>query len=285
MNETILEAHQVRLDLAKTICAVMAEHGIDAVLGDPSKLRGRMIFEVSLWRGSSSKVQISRSPHASEGTGTKTVTFQKGLDEGRPTKALLESIERTARDLQRLTARDAAIRRHAHILRPPAWAYTMHQVALSMMKSTGLDPSKVLLPYEGMARFCPTPSETGLTLSVERHPQFEGSSVEARRERIVCAPLRMKLGNEDFSFLDNPKPALRAERLVLPHSVMSAIAGMKLRDVVAHPAFDDLDITIKRAEMVSANGGRERLTLTLPDVQERIVPLPDGETPDWHSPA
>lgn len=194
MNETIKDAHEIRIALADTIVAVMADHGIEAILGNPAKLRGRLIFEVNLWQGSSTKVQISRSPHASEGTGAKTLTFQKGLAEGRPTQAVLDSIQRMAKELQKLQARDAVIRRHAHILQPPAWAYTMHQVPLSMIRSTGLDPVKVLLPYEGMARFCPQPTETGLTLSVSRHPQFADSSVEARRERVVCSPLRMRLG-------------------------------------------------------------------------------------------
>lgn len=65
---------------------------------------------------------------------------------------------------------------------------------------------------------------------------------------------------------------------------MTSIPGMKLREVIAHPAFDDLDIKIRRVEMQTSIGSRERLAFILADEQERLAPLPEGETADWRTP-
>lgn len=274
----------IRGRIATRYAAIMAEHGVAMTEGNPEKARGAFIFSVGLWPGTNGKVAITRSPHASEGTGVKVVTVMKGLTEGdEMTPNLVDSITRGAKELGRLLRRDAAIRRHAHILQPPGWAYTMHEVALSMLRSTGQDPCAILLPYEGMARFCPTPSQSGITISIGHRPEYTDSFIEARRERMACAPLRMRLGDQIVRYNDGPRPNLQIERLRFPDTLVSAIAGQRLRDVIAHPTFDGLGTVIKSAGMTGTDAA-ERLTFFFADRQERLAPLPPGETPDWRTP-
>lgn len=284
LQQVARDCFRIRGEIATRYAAIMAEHGVAMTQGNPEKARGAFIFSVGVWPGTNGKVAITRSPHASEGTGVKVVTVMKGLTESdEMTSNLIDSITRAAKELGRLIARDAAIRRHAHILQPPAWAYTMHEVALSMLRSTGHDPVAILLPYEGMSKFCPTPSQSGITISIGHRPEFTDTAIEARRERMVCAPLRMRLGNEIVRYHDGPKPNLQIERYRLPDTVVSAIAGQRLGDVISHPAFDALDTIIKSAGM-TITGSTERLTFFFADRQERLAPLPPGEAPDWRTP-
>lgn len=183
-------------------------------------------------------------------------------------------------ELGALQAIDVAIRRHARrTLRiqamrkagvsgdPPPWSYTMHRLTLAWLRHKEMDP---LLVRDG-------PNRMGINafnyIAEEHGLSGINPLVEDGRIEIPLIEER-KTG---MQIIGHGIPCLVIET-VLPQTLVAAITGKLLSDIVDHPA-------IRRAgpiRIVGADQNQEILTLMLSDVQDFIRRPPPGFDRRWN---
>lgn len=262
----------------KRLMGLLGVTGTTERLG-PSKARRLRTFNMVAQQDPHvhATVHLLHDRHASEGDRTRRTKVEAALDDDlRPTAALTKAIEGVLRKHARLERRDQAIRAAgADPLRPPAWAFSHHDVmpAMLSMCRTSIDRMFSDCTYGAIPegwKLRPAGGGGGMIYN----------AIKLIGDRLQIGEMHVQRGGTRTITLNQTRRSIiRLYDQAMPETMIQAMAGLPLRDVLRHPAFDKHETaSVIHTAMRNETAGTIDLTL-----EERRLwpPAPDGIDTGW----
>lgn len=224
-------------------------------------------------------LSIWRTPHWSEGRDLEVVKISKAAHHnpgGSPTisRTGLSAIDRMLATVAQLQSADRRILAAGGTTeRPPLWAFRMHRTALDLVRHEKFD-------IDGMRRHGSDTYRNPESSTLYTTENDEGAKVSMWSRRLVVNVHELKTADRKLIFRTHHarlRNVLTIRHHVVPDTILSAMSGRGIGEVVAHPSWgDDAGMRITSARREDGGPDGKSVLLALSNEMVGLESLPEG---------